>query len=228
MTELFIHSPYSYDGFTPAPPSLATVLKQEEKAVKNTSKRQAKKQKKKNKQNAALSENSPCKNTDCKDKEDEPTSWPVPFPRPVQPGSKVKLNKNPRCKPVYGKKKKREIPHGDNDNPVCLDYLKGVCTHKRWRCKYAHPPLGVVPKAPQTERPVCTVFVLTGFCKYGDECLGLHPTVTDAICQPALTKDKDTQSTTTDEAASEATFDTHDTHSEHGSDTSIQSDVGTK
>lgn len=69
--------------------------------------------------------------------------------------------------------------------PVCLDYLKGVCAQKRWKCKYAHPPLWLVPKGPASERHVCTVFVLTGFCKYGDRCFGLHPPLNDPVCKPA-------------------------------------------
>ena len=36
---------------------------------------------------------------------------------------------------------------------VCLDWLKGKCDEKRWKCKFAHPSL---PDLPVTERPVAS------------------------------------------------------------------------
>eukprot|EP01006_Ploeotia_vitrea_P047922 TRINITY_DN67177_c2_g2_i1.p1 TRINITY_DN67177_c2_g2~~TRINITY_DN67177_c2_g2_i1.p1 ORF type:complete len:478 (+),score=107.85 TRINITY_DN67177_c2_g2_i1:84-1517(+) len=129
---------------------------------------------------------------------------------PAKKGNNNKKNTpNNNNNKTGGKKKKprTEVPHGDSSNPVCLDHLKGVCAQKRWKCKYAHPPLWLVPKnvsgsdcanAENTEagkegegqsqqnRHVCTVFVLTGYCKYGDKCFGLHPRMEDnAFCLPA-------------------------------------------
>eukprot|EP01006_Ploeotia_vitrea_P020799 TRINITY_DN53103_c0_g1_i1.p1 TRINITY_DN53103_c0_g1~~TRINITY_DN53103_c0_g1_i1.p1 ORF type:complete len:471 (+),score=51.83 TRINITY_DN53103_c0_g1_i1:69-1481(+) len=127
-------------------------------------------------------------------------AWPVPFPRREQPRPRLPnpqpapvntTNANPDVQSSKKKGKKRnkkprsEIPHGDNSNPVCLDHLKGICAQKRWRCKYAHPPLWLVPKGPEEERHICTVYVLTGTCKYGEKCFGLHPPLEETICQPA-------------------------------------------
>lgn len=79
---------------------------------------------------------------------------------------------------------------------VCLDYLKGVCTDKRYRCKFAHPPL---PDHPTTPAPVlaqefegvqiCSVWMLTGFCKFGTKCRFYHPPIDEstAVCAPAIT-----------------------------------------
>eukprot|EP01006_Ploeotia_vitrea_P022731 TRINITY_DN55140_c0_g1_i1.p1 TRINITY_DN55140_c0_g1~~TRINITY_DN55140_c0_g1_i1.p1 ORF type:complete len:494 (-),score=64.85 TRINITY_DN55140_c0_g1_i1:87-1535(-) len=116
--------------------------------------------------------------------------WPLPNPQPAAPMQQQRV----RGKGGKNKKKKKprtEIPHGDNSNPICLDHLKGICPKKRWRCKYAHPPLWLLPTAPtNSSRQICTVFILTGTCKYGDRCYGIHPAMDhDAdhppVCLPA-------------------------------------------
>lgn len=78
---------------------------------------------------------------------------------------------------------------------VCLDYLKGVCTDKRYRCKFAHPPLPDHPTAPvlpaqeYEAAQICSVWMLTGFCKFGTKCRFFHPPIDEstALCAPAIT-----------------------------------------
>eukprot|EP01012_Entosiphon_sulcatum_P057699 TRINITY_DN81533_c0_g1_i1.p1 TRINITY_DN81533_c0_g1~~TRINITY_DN81533_c0_g1_i1.p1 ORF type:complete len:436 (-),score=42.59 TRINITY_DN81533_c0_g1_i1:290-1597(-) len=74
---------------------------------------------------------------------------------------------------------------------VCLDHLKGICTDKRVRCKFAHPPLpGHAPVQTQiSDNQVCSVWVLTGFCKFGAKCRYYHPPSAEAtaVCAPAIT-----------------------------------------
>jgi hypothetical protein len=89
--------------------------------------------------------------------------------------------------------KPRKKKYG-KDMPVCLDYLKGVCHMKRWKCKYAHPPLRLMAKGVRTEtegkkgRRVCEVWLLTGFCKFGESCRDYHPPLDDNefCCAPAV------------------------------------------
>eukprot|EP00667_Euglena_gracilis_P012082 EG_transcript_12364 len=79
--------------------------------------------------------------------------------------------------------------------PLCLDFLNGKCRRQRAYCRYYHPqPEEVTLLAPATAspdaatatpaaagtvndptRPVCEVWALTGFCKYGPRCWKQHP-----------------------------------------------------
>jgi len=56
-----------------------------------------------------------------------------------------------------------------------LDYLKGLCNRRRWKCKYAHPQLPALQISPFASDSVCKVWLVTGCCKFGDECHFLHP-----------------------------------------------------
>eukprot|EP01006_Ploeotia_vitrea_P010963 TRINITY_DN2904_c0_g1_i1.p1 TRINITY_DN2904_c0_g1~~TRINITY_DN2904_c0_g1_i1.p1 ORF type:complete len:464 (+),score=44.31 TRINITY_DN2904_c0_g1_i1:153-1544(+) len=101
--------------------------------------------------------------------------------------------------------------HAGNDQPICLDWLKGVCARKRWKCKFAHPSVffwgntekktASPPNRPHIQdqrkrrsrtltRPICGVWILTGFCKFGSSCRDYHPPldiVGGPVCPPALT-----------------------------------------
>eukprot|EP01012_Entosiphon_sulcatum_P032848 TRINITY_DN4170_c0_g1_i1.p1 TRINITY_DN4170_c0_g1~~TRINITY_DN4170_c0_g1_i1.p1 ORF type:complete len:622 (-),score=80.75 TRINITY_DN4170_c0_g1_i1:295-2160(-) len=82
---------------------------------------------------------------------------------------------------------------------VCLDYLKGVCNDKRYKCKYVHPPMPLGPtlvEAPiggdtvEQKQEVCDVWILTGFCKFGEKCRFYHPVLDESsapMCSPAFT-----------------------------------------
>eukprot|EP01012_Entosiphon_sulcatum_P031467 TRINITY_DN397_c0_g1_i1.p1 TRINITY_DN397_c0_g1~~TRINITY_DN397_c0_g1_i1.p1 ORF type:complete len:418 (-),score=55.98 TRINITY_DN397_c0_g1_i1:253-1506(-) len=87
---------------------------------------------------------------------------------------------------------KRRGPVKRTPPSVCLDYLKGVCNDKRYKCKFAHPPLPAVndqTPLPSAKQDVCDVWVLTGFCKFGAKCKHFHPVLDDAAvtCAPAIT-----------------------------------------
>lgn len=72
------------------------------------------------------------------------------------------------------------------NKPVCLDYLKGICHEKRWKCNYAHPPLQSNSKRAEEDIQVCEVWVLTGSCKFGENCRDYHPTLSEhTLCAPA-------------------------------------------
>eukprot|EP01006_Ploeotia_vitrea_P004311 TRINITY_DN1142_c0_g1_i1.p1 TRINITY_DN1142_c0_g1~~TRINITY_DN1142_c0_g1_i1.p1 ORF type:complete len:344 (-),score=67.58 TRINITY_DN1142_c0_g1_i1:493-1524(-) len=75
--------------------------------------------------------------------------------------------------------------------PVCLDHLKGICESKRAKCKFAHPPLdSEAARQAMLDRKVCSVYVLTGSCKFGDRCRDYHPprdTVAAPVCEPVKT-----------------------------------------
>eukprot|EP01006_Ploeotia_vitrea_P060519 TRINITY_DN76055_c0_g1_i1.p1 TRINITY_DN76055_c0_g1~~TRINITY_DN76055_c0_g1_i1.p1 ORF type:complete len:364 (-),score=32.34 TRINITY_DN76055_c0_g1_i1:348-1439(-) len=66
--------------------------------------------------------------------------------------------------------------------PVCLDHLKGLCTAKRAKCKFAHPQLG------DAGARICEVFLLTGTCKFGNNCRDAHPEhLVNNLCEPVKT-----------------------------------------
>eukprot|EP00667_Euglena_gracilis_P025409 EG_transcript_29831 len=76
---------------------------------------------------------------------------------------------------------------------LCLDFLNGKCGRHRSRCRYYHPAPGEVSALPTVcpqgkksvptiagtihdpARPVCEVWALTGFCKFGARCWKQHP-----------------------------------------------------
>lgn len=65
--------------------------------------------------------------------------------------------------------------------PICLDYLKGLCNERRWKCKYLHPHMDaslVQGRSPAEE--ICKVWLLTGVCKFGDDCRHTHPPLGDS------------------------------------------------
>eukprot|EP00994_Dinema_validum_P004566 NODE_261_length_2066_cov_406.258800_g177_i0.p1 GENE.NODE_261_length_2066_cov_406.258800_g177_i0~~NODE_261_length_2066_cov_406.258800_g177_i0.p1 ORF type:complete len:506 (-),score=115.57 NODE_261_length_2066_cov_406.258800_g177_i0:521-2038(-) len=66
------------------------------------------------------------------------------------------------------------ISDQNDTRPVCLDYLKGLCNRRRWKCKFAHPALPACADSEENEG-VCKVWLLTGFCKFGEECHFTHP-----------------------------------------------------
>jgi len=61
---------------------------------------------------------------------------------------------------------------------VCLDYLKGECTSKRFHCRFLHPDLADLQlqcgSAGDGAAQVCEVWALTGRCKFGPNCKKLH------------------------------------------------------
>eukprot|EP00667_Euglena_gracilis_P024348 EG_transcript_27968 len=76
--------------------------------------------------------------------------------------------------------------------PLCLDFLNGKCHRQRAQCRYYHPQpeelalMAPATAAPGTDpaaantvhdpaRPICEVWALTGFCKYGPRCWKQHP-----------------------------------------------------
>jgi len=77
------------------------------------------------------------------------------------------------------KQQKNQAKTGGNSKAteqaaVCLDHLKGECTRRRWRCKFAHPDLSKF-KLSDGHAQLCEVWVLTGACKFGRKCEKLHP-----------------------------------------------------
>eukprot|EP00668_Euglena_longa_P007203 GGOE01008616.1.p1 GENE.GGOE01008616.1~~GGOE01008616.1.p1 ORF type:complete len:259 (-),score=41.82 GGOE01008616.1:647-1387(-) len=66
--------------------------------------------------------------------------------------------------------------------PLCLDFLNGNCGRQRSHCRYYHPTpeeavgLFTSPLQPVNPlRPICEVWALTGFCKFGARCWKQHP-----------------------------------------------------
>eukprot|EP00667_Euglena_gracilis_P026971 EG_transcript_32933 len=111
-------------------------------------------------------------------------SHPQPVPHPPPPSGPF---------PTQGPRRNSEpaVPR-----PLCLDFLNGKCGRHRALCRYYHPQPGevtlVVPPhaAPDTlapvtppaaghlngpPHPICEVWALTGFCKYGPRCWKRHP-----------------------------------------------------
>lgn len=125
------------------------------------------------------------------------------LPQPQQPVFRPGTSYVPPCRtrcpdvPNYSAKPlgQRRKPQGRRGDPpsVCLDYLKGVCNDKRYKCKFAHPPMPLVTEAKTlsttSKQEVCDVWVLTGFCKFGDKCRFFHPQLDDGsvTCAPAIT-----------------------------------------
>eukprot|EP00667_Euglena_gracilis_P003559 EG_transcript_3567 len=84
--------------------------------------------------------------------------------------------------------------------PLCLDFLKGKCGRERTYCRYYHPQPGEVslaaspapsPSQAAVEgtvhdpaRPICEVWTLTGFCKYGPRCWKQHPRLAVQLAAP--------------------------------------------
>eukprot|EP00668_Euglena_longa_P010433 GGOE01012630.1.p1 GENE.GGOE01012630.1~~GGOE01012630.1.p1 ORF type:complete len:334 (+),score=37.02 GGOE01012630.1:59-1003(+) len=87
--------------------------------------------------------------------------------------------------------------------PLCLDFLNGKCGRQRAHCRYYHPQPGdvtlvVPPNSPgpacptaavagtvnDPARPICEVWALTGFCKYGPRCWKQHPQLTAQLASP--------------------------------------------
>eukprot|EP00999_Lentomonas_sp_LEN2_P002433 NODE_38_length_2945_cov_1925.029454_g23_i0.p1 GENE.NODE_38_length_2945_cov_1925.029454_g23_i0~~NODE_38_length_2945_cov_1925.029454_g23_i0.p1 ORF type:complete len:347 (-),score=80.64 NODE_38_length_2945_cov_1925.029454_g23_i0:1905-2834(-) len=86
----------------------------------------------------------------------------------------------PSCKSSNKKKsrgKRQSRPYDDSQaspsRPICLDHLKGVCSQKRWHCKYAHIDTRLLRMLARPDE--CMVYVLTGHCKYGEKCTLKHP-----------------------------------------------------
>ena len=59
--------------------------------------------------------------------------------------------------------------------PLCLDYLNGTCHRLRSYCRYYHPRLTELLQEEKEE--VCEVWLLSGFCKFGENCWKQHPTM---------------------------------------------------
>eukprot|EP01006_Ploeotia_vitrea_P066316 TRINITY_DN94728_c0_g1_i1.p1 TRINITY_DN94728_c0_g1~~TRINITY_DN94728_c0_g1_i1.p1 ORF type:complete len:253 (-),score=7.36 TRINITY_DN94728_c0_g1_i1:241-999(-) len=83
---------------------------------------------------------------------------------------------NPRTKPGGRISEYSDPQMPSTEKPICLDWLEGLCTRRRKKCKFAHPPLHLIPKGPRGSRNVCPVYALSGSCKYGADCVrGAHP-----------------------------------------------------
>eukprot|EP01006_Ploeotia_vitrea_P006257 TRINITY_DN12651_c0_g1_i1.p1 TRINITY_DN12651_c0_g1~~TRINITY_DN12651_c0_g1_i1.p1 ORF type:complete len:170 (-),score=7.71 TRINITY_DN12651_c0_g1_i1:271-780(-) len=117
-----------------------------------------------------------------------PYGWPAGT---VQPNGQVLDQPTPHTPHEVVPTFQPELPFDDSDKsdstddnkPICLDWLRGNCDTKRWRCKFAHPPLELIPK---TERRTCPVWALTGHCKFGKNCRrGRHPSShRKPVCAP--------------------------------------------
>jgi len=75
---------------------------------------------------------------------------------------------------------------------VCLDYLKGECTGKRFHCRFLHPDLADLQlqcgSPTDGAAQVCEVWALTGRCKFGPNCKKLHlPRDSAKICSQTAT-----------------------------------------
>eukprot|EP01006_Ploeotia_vitrea_P060354 TRINITY_DN75755_c0_g1_i1.p1 TRINITY_DN75755_c0_g1~~TRINITY_DN75755_c0_g1_i1.p1 ORF type:complete len:238 (-),score=5.39 TRINITY_DN75755_c0_g1_i1:439-1152(-) len=93
--------------------------------------------------------------------------------------------RQPERRQPPAQRRRKTFPCGDGNQPVCLDWIQGLCKTKRWKCKFAHPPLESI--LPADSEDVCPVFALTGYCAFGDECRrGKHPTnyAKQPVCQP--------------------------------------------
>eukprot|EP00998_Keelungia_sp_KM082_P001422 NODE_1169_length_1441_cov_169.066971_g1158_i0.p1 GENE.NODE_1169_length_1441_cov_169.066971_g1158_i0~~NODE_1169_length_1441_cov_169.066971_g1158_i0.p1 ORF type:complete len:389 (-),score=70.88 NODE_1169_length_1441_cov_169.066971_g1158_i0:209-1375(-) len=75
------------------------------------------------------------------------------------------------------------LKKGKRRKEICLDYLKGVCKHNRYQCKYDHPEM---PAHIRRER-VCPVYYFTGHCKFGGKCPNVHPPKDQLHVQCAVT-----------------------------------------
>lgn len=73
---------------------------------------------------------------------------------------------------------------GDAARPLCLDYLNGTCSQLRSYCRYYHPKPHEAAahlvasmedkQAVKASTPICEVWALTGFCKFGSKCWKQH------------------------------------------------------
>jgi len=78
-----------------------------------------------------------------------------------------------------------------NKNQICLDYLSGKCNVNRYHCKFIHPELKVDRDSPLLQsKPgqpnVCKIYVLTGYCKFGNHCRDFHPALGEVPQPKAL------------------------------------------
>eukprot|EP01012_Entosiphon_sulcatum_P011096 TRINITY_DN16652_c0_g1_i1.p1 TRINITY_DN16652_c0_g1~~TRINITY_DN16652_c0_g1_i1.p1 ORF type:complete len:577 (+),score=59.18 TRINITY_DN16652_c0_g1_i1:104-1834(+) len=121
----------------------------------------------------------------------------------------------PMCIVVPPRRLQRQEERDQQKKTICLDFLKGQCKEKRWKCKFAHPafpllagdplvadteeadspppqPLNPPPeivglmhsfpdvspeaaaRGPAEGQSLCDVWILTGFCKFGDRCKFYH------------------------------------------------------
>eukprot|EP01006_Ploeotia_vitrea_P061170 TRINITY_DN77406_c0_g1_i1.p1 TRINITY_DN77406_c0_g1~~TRINITY_DN77406_c0_g1_i1.p1 ORF type:complete len:209 (-),score=11.88 TRINITY_DN77406_c0_g1_i1:371-919(-) len=103
------------------------------------------------------------------------------------PNNKKHFNKSKSRHNGHSRSNSYSFPCGTNRQPVCLDWLQGECTNKRWKCKFAHPPLDLIPKTNNfVGGKICPVWALTGHCAFGDECRrGRHPeSAKKSVCAP--------------------------------------------
>ena len=90
------------------------------------------------------------------------------------PQEKVALTAKSAAK---DKRKGKNAIRSTKRNVICLDYLKGICSHERYHCKYLHAKVHSIH--PVTKETVCQTFILTGYCKFGENCSCLHPQADD-------------------------------------------------
>eukprot|EP00667_Euglena_gracilis_P004721 EG_transcript_4747 len=84
--------------------------------------------------------------------------------------------------PPVESQRRGSLASSAGSRPLCLDYLNGNCGRQRSRCRYYHPTpeeavgLFTTSRRPvDPQRPVCEVWSLTGFCKFGARCWKQHP-----------------------------------------------------
>eukprot|EP00667_Euglena_gracilis_P008944 EG_transcript_9070 len=84
-------------------------------------------------------------------------------------------------------------PPAGERRQLCLDFLNGKCARHRSRCRFYHPePTEIsVTSADNTglgtfdpSRPICEVWTLTGFCKFGPRCWKQHPQLAAQLATP--------------------------------------------
>jgi hypothetical protein len=104
---------------------------------------------------------------------------PVADQEALEPSSREKPTK-------LRKEKKKKM----KSRPLCLDYVNGKCMRPADSCRYYHPDATEIDKEKFLEvKPgVCGVWVLTGFCKFGENCWNEHPTTSNATMETKITE----------------------------------------
>jgi hypothetical protein len=92
--------------------------------------------------------------------------------------------------PAKPTKLRKEKKKKTNSRPLCLDFVNGKCKRPAGSCRYYHPDATESDKEKCTEvKPgVCGVWVLTGFCKFGENCWNEHPTTSNATTESKITE----------------------------------------
>jgi hypothetical protein len=84
-------------------------------------------------------------------------------------------SQKPKAAPK-NRKQRAAKKNNKKDKPLCLDYLNGNCHRLRSYCRYYHPELSeVLPAGAEKKKENCEVWMLIGFCKFGENCWKQHP-----------------------------------------------------